>query len=242
MKKLVFIMTGVVVLLILGLVIYNKAFKFKLTISIPADKPKVSKQIQVQPTGIKPGISPSSTATTTSSAKITQPPSEQAPKTASVESGSSPNALISKIEEWRKKYPDLFKEYPELEGLLRNMEAQKAIDLLLQSRFAGTAVEIIIYSLNSLSGLVDFGLVYLDTLQILKTKVSKDDIPGIIKLLSDSDAGVRANVIGALGLLQVKKAIPEAIRLLSDSDAGVRRSAMYALGNLQAKEVIPEII
>ncbi|MFH0889435.1 MAG: HEAT repeat domain-containing protein [Planctomycetota bacterium] len=229
MKKLIFIITGVVVLLILGLVIYNKAFKS--TISIPT-------KTDVNRTKILPtSISPTATAT---SAKTIQPTIDQQPKPITNESGGSINALISRIEGWKKKYPDLFKEYPELEELLRNLEAKKAIDLLLQSRFAGTAAEIIIYSLNYLKG-PDIQN-YWDILQILKPKVSKDDIPEIIKLLSDSDARVRKGAIWVLGKSQAKEAVPEIIRLLSDSDAGVRRIAINALWELQAKETIPEAI
>ncbi|MEZ2278868.1 MAG: HEAT repeat domain-containing protein [Microcoleus sp.] len=75
-------------------------------------------------------------------------------------------------------------------------------------------------------------------------------VPEIIRLLKDSDAGVRgsaASVLGNIGA-EAKTAVPQLVPLLKDSDENVRSSTASALGNIgaeakaEAKTAVPQLV
>ncbi len=57
-------------------------------------------------------------------------------------------------------------------------------------------------------------------------------IPGLLKLVEDSDSDVRSSAAYALGKIGDDQAIPGLLKLVEDSDSDVRRSAADALGNI----------
>jgi len=62
---------------------------------------------------------------------------------------SPTNTSVNEIvTQWEAKYPDLFKELPELEALIMSPDTKdklKAIDIIAESRFLKTSIEIITY-------------------------------------------------------------------------------------------------
>ncbi|NES02184.1 MAG: hypothetical protein F6K22_04645 [Okeania sp. SIO2F4] len=67
-------------------------------------------------------------------------------------------------------------------------------------------------------------------------------VPGLVKLLEDSDKYVRRGAADALGEIRSKTAVPGLIKLLEDSDYLVRYSAEKALGEIGSETAIPELI
>ncbi|WP_287324389.1 HEAT repeat domain-containing protein [Okeania sp. SIO1F9] len=67
-------------------------------------------------------------------------------------------------------------------------------------------------------------------------------VPGLVKLLEDSDKYVRRGAEKALGEIRSKTAVPGLIKLLEDSDYLVRYSAEKALGEIGSETAIPELI
>ncbi|MEG4231605.1 HEAT repeat domain-containing protein, partial [Microcoleus sp. Pol11C3] len=67
-------------------------------------------------------------------------------------------------------------------------------------------------------------------------------IPGLLKLLEDSDYFVRRSAADALGQIGDEKAIPGLLKLVEDSDYFVRRSAADALGKIGDEKAIPVLL
>ncbi|NEO57465.1 MAG: hypothetical protein F6K54_32955 [Okeania sp. SIO3B5] len=74
--------------------------------------------------------------------------------------------------------------------------------------------------------------------------LTKSDVavPGLVKLLEDSDKYVRRGAADTLGEIRSKTAVPGLIKLLEDSDYLVRYSAEKALGEIGSETAIPELI
>ncbi|MEG4108122.1 HEAT repeat domain-containing protein, partial [Microcoleus sp. S13_C5] len=69
-------------------------------------------------------------------------------------------------------------------------------------------------------------------------------IPGLLKLVEDSDSSVRSRAAEALGKIGDEKAIPGLLKLLEDSDSYVPSRAANALGNIakqHAEKVAPHL-
>ncbi|NET43386.1 HEAT repeat domain-containing protein [Okeania sp. SIO2B3] len=81
-------------------------------------------------------------------------------------------------------------------------------------------------------------------LKVELAALTKSDaaVPGLVKLLEDSDSNVRMRAADALGKIGSETAIPELIKLLEDSDYSVRHSAAEALGKIGSETAIPELI
>ena len=67
-------------------------------------------------------------------------------------------------------------------------------------------------------------------------------VPPLIKLFSDTDAGVRAAAAQALGYFADKRAVPGLIILLGDADLRVRYSAARALGKIGSEDAVAPLI
>ncbi len=104
------------------------------------------------------------------------------------------------------------------------------VDLVLGARLAG---EVQRDFQQRTVGLVD-GLDVPGWLKVgLLGEVRSDEaIPGLLKLLEDSDDFVRWSAADALGKIGDEKAIPGLLELVEDSDDFVRWSAADALGNI----------
>jgi HEAT repeat protein len=64
----------------------------------------------------------------------------------------------------------------------------------------------------------------------------------IIKLLEDSDSGVRYAAVSVLGRMKAEAAVPDIVRCLADIDSEVRCKAIEALGKMKAEAAAPEIV
>jgi HEAT repeat protein len=67
-------------------------------------------------------------------------------------------------------------------------------------------------------------------------------IPGLLKLVEDSDSDVRRSAADALGKIGDAQAIPGLLKLVEDSDSDVRRSAADALGKIGDAQAIPGLL
>jgi len=63
-------------------------------------------------------------------------------------------------------------------------------------------------------------------------------IPGLLKLLEDSESDVRSRAADALGKIGDEKAIPGLLKLVEHSESSVRWMAAYALGNIGDEKAI----
>ena len=64
----------------------------------------------------------------------------------------------------------------------------------------------------------------------------------LIRLLSHTEARVRAGAATGLSILPDERAAPELVKLLSDPDPNARASAAHALGHIKQKEALPHLI
>jgi HEAT repeat protein len=71
---------------------------------------------------------------------------------------------------------------------------------------------------------------------------AKDVAPDLLKLLGDSDVGVRRHALYLLNSLHVREAVPEAVRFLADQDADVRSVAVSLLGHLGDADRVPAVL
>jgi HEAT repeat protein len=67
-------------------------------------------------------------------------------------------------------------------------------------------------------------------------------IPGLLKLVEDSDSSVRRRAAEALGKIGDSQAIPGLFKLVEDSDYSVRSSAAEALGKIGDSQAIPGLL
>jgi len=71
--------------------------------------------------------------------------------------------------------------------------------------------------------------------QHLRETRSDSAIPGLLKLVEDSDYRVRCSAANALGYIGSERAIPALLKLVEDSEYWVHRSATDALGEIAKK-------
>jgi predicted NACHT family NTPase len=114
------------------------------------------------------------------------------------------------------------------------------VDLRLGARLAG---EVQREFQQRTVGLVDG----LDVPGWLKVKLfeetrSDDAIPGLLKLVEDSDSDVRESAVYALGAIGSEVAIPGLLKLVEHSDSDVRWRAADALGKIGSKAAIPGLL
>jgi HEAT repeat protein len=67
-------------------------------------------------------------------------------------------------------------------------------------------------------------------------------IPGLLKLVEDSDSDVRSSAADALGKIGDAQAIPGLLKLVEDSNSQVRKSAVDALGKIGDEKAIPGLL
>jgi len=244
-KKLVFIISGILVVAAVCLIIYI----YLSSLHPYENKPLEKGQTKTEPAGIQP-LPLTATSLT---------PDEH--KTQAIESGVSADQLISKIKSWKKEFPDLFRQNPDLEETLKKSNGQVTSQIIksllsyanpegrrdAQSppRVSGTPVEPnkkeqIAKAIGLLSDSNPEKRI--SALQTLTDLQAKEAIPEIIRLSYDPDASVRAGTLYALGKLGAKEAIQETIRCLYDPDAKVRIQVIATLKALKGKEATPEIM
>ncbi|NEP81945.1 MAG: hypothetical protein F6K39_29610, partial [Okeania sp. SIO3B3] len=75
-------------------------------------------------------------------------------------------------------------------------------------------------------------------------ELTKSDaaVPGLVKLLEDSDSNVRWRAAKVLGRIGSETAIPGLIQLLEDLNEKVRKSAAEALGKIGSETAIPKLV
>ncbi|WP_293124717.1 HEAT repeat domain-containing protein [Microcoleus sp. bin38.metabat.b11b12b14.051] len=119
---------------------------------------------------------------------------------------------------------------------LRVVRLALDVDLMLGARLAGEVQRVF---QQRTVGLVD-GLDVPGWLKVgLLEEVRSDEaIPGLLKLLEDSDSYVRWSAAITLGNIGSKAAIPGLLKLLEDSDSDVRNNVAYALGEIGSDEAI----
>ncbi|MEG4013670.1 MULTISPECIES: HEAT repeat domain-containing protein, partial [unclassified Microcoleus] len=78
--------------------------------------------------------------------------------------------------------------------------------------------------------------------ELLEEVRSDEAIPGLLKLVEDSDSDVRRSAAYALGKIGGEKAIPELLKLLEHSDSDVRRMVADALGKIRDVQAIPGLL
>ncbi len=65
-----------------------------------------------------------------------------------------------------------------------------------------------------------------------------EDVPKLVRFISDADASVRRAAIFSLGLLRFGQETERFLNALKDPHYGVRRAAVFALGNIQSREAL----
>jgi hypothetical protein len=245
-KKLVFIISGILVGIVAGLLIY-----IYLSTLMPENT-----------SGTGPAKNtelPENYTSPTDLSTIAQ----SAPQTNTLESGVSADQLTPKINAWKKEFPDLFKQYPDLEKMLKGSKGQLTSQIIktLASYSAAKTPATATAEPPSEPDKKDPAAAARDSkitdaiialsdpnpkeriaaLQTLIDLKAKETIPNVTRLLYDQDNSVRIGTLYCLRLLGAKEAIPEIMRLLYDADAAIRKEAIYALGELQAKEAIASI-
>ncbi|MEQ9548065.1 MAG: HEAT repeat domain-containing protein [Coleofasciculus sp. G3-WIS-01] len=78
--------------------------------------------------------------------------------------------------------------------------------------------------------------------QLLRETRSDSAIPGLLKLVEDSDYFVRESAVYALGDIGSQRAIHGLLKLVKDSDYFVPRIAVYALGKIGSQRAIPALL
>ncbi|MEQ8974202.1 MAG: HEAT repeat domain-containing protein [Coleofasciculus sp. C1-SOL-03] len=78
--------------------------------------------------------------------------------------------------------------------------------------------------------------------QHLEETRSETAIPGLLKLVEDSDYNVRKIAAEALGEIGSDRAIPALLKLVEDSNYSVRCFAAYALGKIGSERTIPALL
>ena len=81
--------------------------------------------------------------------------------------------------------------------------------------------------------------VAIESLQQINTVSAKNKL---LKLLKDSDTGIRSAAINALAQSKEKEVIQQIIPLLKDNDSNVRSASIYALAQSKEKAVLQQII
>jgi HEAT repeat protein len=67
-------------------------------------------------------------------------------------------------------------------------------------------------------------------------------IPGLLKMVKDSDSSVRRSAADALGKIGSETVISALIQLVEDSDSSVRRRTAKALGKIGSETAIPALL
>ncbi|MCY7385999.1 MAG: HEAT repeat domain-containing protein [Microcoleus sp. CAN_BIN18] len=114
------------------------------------------------------------------------------------------------------------------------------VDLMLGARLAGEVQRVF---QQRTVGLVD-GLDVPGWLKVaLLQEVRSDEaIPGLVKLVEDSNYSVRRSAADALGAIGSEAAISGLLKLVEHSDYYVRRSVAYALGNIGSEAAISGLL
>ncbi|MEQ8997055.1 MAG: HEAT repeat domain-containing protein [Coleofasciculus sp. B1-GNL1-01] len=79
-------------------------------------------------------------------------------------------------------------------------------------------------------------------IQYLEETRSDSAIPGLLKLVEDSDYRVRCSAANALGYIGSERAIPALLKLVEDSHTYVRRRAADALGYIGSERAISALL
>jgi HEAT repeat protein len=175
-----------------------------------------------------------------------QPTIDQQPKPITAESKNPVDLILSKITEWKKKYPDLFREHPELAAMLENSQCLKSMKLLLTDKSWPEAMGLIVDLVEewaSAGGIrsSDFTLDdFKDILGLWKEKgtpLIRETVKYICPPYDYREGPVM--ILGYLSLLSASKeeTTLKIIKIFSDAtDPFFKRNAMRIFGNLKEKE------